>query len=164
MLPAHSNEVWAPVAGFPAYEVSTEGNVRNAVRGSVLKPYPFSNGYLGVQLGKTDGRRNVKLVHRLVAQAFVPGDIELQVNHKDGRRANNAAGNLEWVTCSDNHRHSYRTLARKRHGLSLPVVVGGTFAFDDMSEAARFLGVVPGSVASALRRSHKCVGLEVAHA
>lgn len=160
MPEAHSNEAWAPVAGFPAYEVSASGRVRNAARGSELKPYPFSNGYLGVQLG----RKNVKLVHRLVAQAFVTGDSTLQVNHKDGKRDNNAAANLEWVTCSDNHRHSYRVLARKQHGASRPVVVGNTFAFGDMSEAARFLGVAPGSVASAARHAHKCAGLEVVYA
>lgn len=51
-------------------------------------------------------------VHRLVAFAFHPlppgysDEAELQVNHKDRRRDNNNHTNLEWVTASENIRHS----------------------------------------------------------
>lgn len=39
---------------------------------------------------------------------------KLQVNHKDGQRSNNALSNLEYVTCSENHKHAYAVLGRKK--------------------------------------------------
>lgn len=57
-----------------------------------------SNGYLNVMLdGKT------YLVHRLVAEAFIPNPENLpQVNHKDENKENNRDINLEWCTASYN--------------------------------------------------------------
>lgn len=156
---ASASKRWLACPGFEGlYEVSEGGQVRNVVRGNVLSPYPFSNGYLGVKLG----RKNVKLVHRLVAQAFIAGDTSLQVNHKDGNRTNNVVSNLEWVTASANVKHSYDELNRKPHSFKRRVSVGSR-VFCSGVDAAKFLGVVPGSVASAALRGHKCKGQEVAY-
>jgi hypothetical protein len=40
----------------------------------------------------------------------------MEVNHKDGNRANNQPSNLELVTSSENKMHSYRVLGHKRTG------------------------------------------------
>lgn len=130
--------------------------MRNSKTLRVLTPYRFSNEYLGVQLG----RNNVKLVHRLVAAAFLPGDHSLQVNHRDGNRKNNTVENLQWVTCTENHLHSYRELNRKQHAKTTPVTVGGV-RYPSQLSAAKALGVAPGSVRSALAKGHLCKGMEV---
>ncbi len=62
--------------------------------------------------------RNLKsrrfLVHRLVAQAFIPNpEKKPQINHKDWNGFNNVIENLEWNTESENQCHSYRELWRK---------------------------------------------------
>lgn len=142
----------------PGYWVDPAGNVFSERSRRVLTPHRMSNGYLSAQLGRGDSR----LLHRVVAQAFVPNPgNKPQVNHKDGDRKNNTAANLEWVTCSENHKHAHAMPMRKRHALSRKVVVAGAFTFDDMCEAARFLGVKPGSVGSAALRGHCCKGVEV---
>ncbi len=152
---------WRYIKGFEGlYEASETGAVRNSRTGYELKPQRYPNGYLGVCLGR--GRRY--LVHRLVATAFVLGDNTLQVNHRNGKRDDNRAANLEWVTCSDNHKHSHRTLNRKPHALTRRVeIVKNDIArvFESVVLTAAFLGVCPGSVASAAARNHKCQGHEV---
>jgi hypothetical protein len=71
------------------------------------KGYPIAN------LSR-DGRRQTIPVHRLVAAAFLgPCPAKQEVNHWDGNKTNNALFNLEYVTPSENMRHSYRVLGRK---------------------------------------------------
>ena len=85
------------------YEISDEGEIRNAHTGRIIKQYVGKDGYLRTQIaGKT------RLVHRLVALTFVPSDVGKDfVNHKDGNKQNNTADNLEWCTRSENMKHDY---------------------------------------------------------
>lgn len=166
------DEIWKPIEGHPFYEVSNLGRVRSLDRvvkgrgfvkevfqaGRVLKPQRYPNGYVFVMLGKG----NRKLVHRLVAAAFVNGDQSLTVNHKDLTRDNNVATNLEWLSYGENIQHSYDSKTRKQHVWTRAVIVGGT-EYPSVSEAARALNVCGGSVSSALRRNHKVKGLEASY-
>lgn len=82
--------------------------------GRELKQFEGGSGYLHVTLSK-DGKTKSSEVHRLVAIAFIAKpDGGLEVNHKDGDKHNNAAENLEWVTRSENVKHSYLHLNRKK--------------------------------------------------
>lgn len=67
-----------------------------------------SDGYLQVKLSK-DGYSKWVKVHSLVAKHFVNGYFDgAEVNHIDCDRKNNLPKNLEWVTHSDNIKHSIR--------------------------------------------------------
>jgi len=64
------------------------------------------DGYLRIY-GAVDNRRFGMLVHRLLAECFIPPVAGAdQVNHKDGNKTNNALDNLEWVTPQGNSRHA----------------------------------------------------------
>jgi hypothetical protein len=105
------NEIWKPIAGYEnLYEVSNLGNVRSLFRYKRhLKPSISSGGYLSVEL-----LHRRFLVHRLVADAFIPNpDSKLQVNHKDENKQNNCADNLEW--CTAKYNMNYGEAAKTRH-------------------------------------------------
>lgn len=112
LLDTYSEE-WRPVAISPRYLVSNLGRVRGP-KGWVLRGNPLRDGYLLVKVYTQDGRSKTCLIHRLVAAAFlgVPPD-NCEVNHKDGDTANNRLCNLEYVTPSENMRHSYQVLNRR---------------------------------------------------
>jgi len=77
---------------------------RRTRKGKVIKSWPDSKGrYLYVNLGK-DLRISV---HRLVAITYLDNPHMLpHVNHKDGNPQNNRVNNLEWVSASQNARHT----------------------------------------------------------
>lgn len=103
---------WRPVSGFEGlYEVSNYGEVRKT-DGTPMKGNINSYGYHVVSLTK-DHKKKDKKVHRLVAEAFIPNDFRKRtVNHKDGDRANNFVGNLEWSTQKEQMEHA-ATLPQK---------------------------------------------------
>ena len=66
----HAPEYWNDIEGYPNYSVSNFGRVKSKKTGKLLKSYK-TKGYLRVSLYNDAGRK-CKLVHRLVAEAFIP--------------------------------------------------------------------------------------------
>lgn len=95
------------------YEVSTLGRVRvkNTKRVNSLSK---RGGYLGTSL-QYGQKRSAYLVHRLVAFTFIPNDDTTKtcVNHKNHNPIDNRVENLEWISISDNNKHSYTRPDRK---------------------------------------------------
>lgn len=65
-------------------------------------------GYLCLPI-TVQRKQSMKLIHRLVAEAFVPNPHNKKyVNHKDGDKYNNHYLNLEWVDAHENMSHASR--------------------------------------------------------
>ena len=96
------------------WQVSSFGRCRDT-RGKITTGWPTA-GYRRVEI-----LGHKTLVHRLVAHAFLgppPSKAASQVNHIDGNRSNNRKDNLEWVSHSENMRHSYVTNPSRGNGVS----------------------------------------------
>lgn len=120
-------EIWRDIKEFEgSYQVSNSGRIKSLdrcvfdstkyrkqfIKGKILNICDNGNGYKQVHLLK-NGKRYVKLVHRLVAEHFLETySKELDVNHKDFNKANNNISNLEMVTRKENINYSFKN---KRH-------------------------------------------------
>ena len=107
-------EIWKDVVnGFSAYAVSNLGRVKNKEKNFIAKlTVDNSTGYMVINILGDDGRRYVKCVHRLVAEAFIPNpDGKRVVNHINCDKTDNRVENLEWATDSENMKHAFQ------HGL-----------------------------------------------
>lgn len=108
-------EIYKEIDGFPNYEVSNTGKVRNKKFKREKALGNDSHGYLKVDL-YNGCVRTTRKVHRLVADAFLPKDPwRGDINHKDGNKHNNNVKNLERCTKSENIKHAYKNGLNKPH-------------------------------------------------
>jgi hypothetical protein len=114
-------EEWEDVDEYEGlYQVSSLGRVKSFQRypivGRILKPAHNRDGYLQVVLSR-NRRHRTMLVHRLVAEAFLPRSPgQDEVNHKNGIKDDNRKSNLEWATHRQNCRHADEILGTMPHG------------------------------------------------
>lgn len=93
------------IKGYEEYQVDTNG----IIYGKNGNPLHFSTNHKGYQIVNfmVNHKRKGFSVHTLVANQFLQKNKDkTQVNHKDGNKKNNCVDNLEWVTPSENMRHS----------------------------------------------------------
>ena len=96
------------------YYITEDGKCYNTITNKFLKgQVNYKNGYLSYNLTMPDGTMKRLYAHRLVATAFIENPLnKKEVNHIDGNKINNCVENLEWVSYSENLKHSYDVLNR----------------------------------------------------
>lgn len=116
------NEIWKSIVGYEGlYEVSNLGNVKSLDKvdtlgrfrkGKIMSQSLHKDGYLQLSISK-NGVSSKKLIHRLVAEAFLEKvNGKDKINHIDGNKLNNSVINLEWCTDKENSEHAWK------HGLN----------------------------------------------
>lgn len=106
--------IWKNIIGFENYQISNTGLVRKEEK--VLSPFN-NNGYERILLINGDNKSK-KLIHRLVAEHFIPNqENKPQVNHKNLNKKNNCVDNLEWMTNKENVKHAIDNIPERRRQL-----------------------------------------------
>ena len=148
-------EVWKDIRGYEGlYQVSNVGRVKRVKTGRILKGIFSGYGYVQVDLSK-EGCTSKKLIHRLVAQAFIPNvDNKLEVNHINEDKTNNRVDNLEWVTRKENNNHGTHN-EKVSKSKSTPIIAthiktGDSKEFYGASECARQLGLNPARISEVI--------------
>lgn len=160
-------EVWKDIVGYEGcYKVSNYGNVKSVARkrmcNGVIMPIKERNialvdrgsGYLAACLYK-DGKKKLKSVHRIVAEAFIPNPGNRKcIDHIDGSRNNNFYLNLRWCNYKENNNNPI-TLERNRKASVTRGIKRGKAVFQynmngeflkewaNSNQAGNFLGIAP---------------------
>lgn len=163
-------EIWKDIPRYKGlYQASNDGKVRRICRtivnhgtlatkkGAIIGQSYTSKGYKRVNLF-LDGGRHEELVHRLVAEAFIPNPNNYPcVNHKDEIRTNNTVDNLEW--CDYQYNNTYGT--RIKHSVKKQSIKVVQYTLDgrivseypSINEAGRKTGISAGHIC------HVCKGI-----
>lgn len=106
-----SEDVWKECA--PHIFVSAKGKIRRKSRSGTFRVIEPTDIYPNAAYPVVNVYGKLRLVHRLVAEHFLPppdNPSKTIVNHIDGNKRNPDVSNLEWVNYSENslHWHSMR--------------------------------------------------------
>lgn len=177
-------EIWRTIKDYERlYQVSNLGRVKSlnynhTKQEKILK----QNGklYLQVTLFK-NRKRTKKLVHRLVAEAFIPNPYNLRyINHKNRNGKNNfvyvnpdgtvdfGKSNLEW--CTQKYNVNYdgclerRAMSQRNNNCSKPIIqysLNGEFIkeWPSTKEIQRTLGICHSNISKCCKGERKtCCG------
>lgn len=114
-------EIWKDIKGYEGlYQISNKGQVKSLYREytlkvskiivleKILKPQKDRLGYQRIAFSYVKGKPTQFLLHRLIAEYFIPNPNNLPViNHIDNNPSNNSIENLEWCTQSHNIQHCF---------------------------------------------------------
>lgn len=161
-------EEWRPIKGYEGvYEVSNLGRVRSLDRldslgrrtkGVVKKLRATKNdGYVRVEL-KLNGKKDGRLVHRIVAETFIPNpQHKPTVNHINHVRDDNRVENLEWATPTEQNDDIMVSKIRNTQQAKVPDIMINDVIYHSKREVQRELGINRGTLTRALEKGLKTV-------
>ena len=112
------------IKDFEDYSITDSGKVISYKykQPRIMKTWFQKSGYENIKLCKQNCTTH-KLIHRLVAEAFIPNPMNLpEVNHKSKNKADNRVENLEWCTRLNNLYDSYITMSPVRNFIEVDLI------------------------------------------
>ena len=134
------------------YAITSCGKVWSYRSKKFLSPINCSKGYLQVMLYKNGIREN-KLIHRLVAEAYLPNPSNYDtVDHIDFNITNNCVNNLQWMSRHENSRKKRNARGEKIYCLENEKI------YESQTQAAKELGLNQGNISRVCRGVLKQTG------
>ena len=159
------DEIWRDIEDYEGlYQISNKGRVKSLKCGKerIRTPVINNSGYLNIILYKNTESQH-RLVHRLVAEAFIPNlENKPQINHKDENKLNNCVENLEWIRHIDNCNYGSRN-ERVADSLSKPILQYSKSGdlireWKSASEVERVLGIDNSHIIACCKGKRKSSG------
>lgn len=132
--------------------------------GRIMKQRLNAYGYYVINLSK-DGKQKGHMVHRLVAEAFIPNANNLPfINHKDENKTNNHISNLEWCTAEYNTNYGTclerRSISQRTANKNMKSVIAYNdeeqIEFVSVRGAARELNLHQSNIQHAVKYGKRC--------
>lgn len=106
---------WRDIAWWGDYAVNENGEVCRKNDGVIMKQYIQKSGYAAVYLKDKNGWVSAVMVHKIVANAFLPLiEGKNYVDHINTIRSDNRVCNLRWVTPKENANNETTKQNRKK--------------------------------------------------
>ena len=106
---------------FSNYEIYADGRIYSYKRNKWLKPWTNKDGYQQVRLTDNEGKCKWYYLHRIVYETFSGEPIppNMQVNHIDEKKDNNAISNLNLMSPKQNNNWGSRNkrLSKAKKGI-----------------------------------------------
>lgn len=145
-------EEWKPILGFSEYMASNKGRIKRYI--SRYDRFILLNlsinqisGRLYVSMKSDNGKSKNLQVSRVIGFTFLSESYSEEkntINHKDGNVQNNCVENLEWVSQSENNKHLYDLLKRKKVRKNKQdfkkIIYKKTYEFKTVAAFSRFIG------------------------
>jgi hypothetical protein len=128
---------------LPHMTLYIDGKLYNHKTKKFKKWTKDTNGYMKTQIW-VDGKPKNVHQHRLIAEQFINNpENKKQVNHQHGLKDDNSIENLEWVTQSENAKHSFANGLQKPTRPHMKKVIDTECGriYDSISDAAKFLEI-----------------------
>lgn len=155
-------EVWKPIKDYEGlYEVSNLGRVNSLPRQGTsggIRITQIEDCYEHVILIK-DGKQENVLVHRLVAEAFIPNPLNKPtVNHINRITTDNRVENLEWMTMKEQTSYRTQNIKGKFSIVGIKKDTGEIIEFNGIRECSRKLNINPTSISQCCKGHRKSAG------
>lgn len=146
--------MWKVIKGFPLYEITENGIIRNRNTGQIRKQYLNKDGYYTVGLSDGSQIKTVQ-VHRLVAKTYLecPPDA-IEVDHIDKNRMNNCIENLRWVTHNENMKNQSNSFGAIKAVQNIETQE----IFHSITEAANKYHIAKQNISAVLKGKRKTCG------
>lgn len=148
------------IKDFPNYFITSNGDVYSSQKGYMKKMSPFKDSqkrYMMIKIKHKNGKYYHKLIHRLVAEAFIENKNNYpEVDHINDICDDNRVENLQWCTRKQNVHKEYKKMSPIRNKKKCALYKGGKllFLFNSIIDASRYAFLKYGISITSLSKYH----------
>jgi len=127
-----------PIIDYAGYEINRLGEVRNVLKGNILKQYLDTNGYLYVSFYIDKYPKNFS-IHRLLGIHFIENsNNKPYIDHINRIKTDNRIENLRWADAYENNQNHSINKNNKLKEQYISMTKSNTFEFKRIINNIRY--------------------------